>query len=164
MRATDNDGMVPQHSYALIPFRRKAGGIEVLIGHMGGPFWARKDVGAWSFPKGLPEATDSDGLAAACREFYEELGLEAPTDGFIELGDIKQSGGKVVTGWAVEADPNLAGFSPGAFSLEWPPQSGQIQDFPEIDRIAWASPDEAQRLLVTAQREFVLRLLQIVSR
>lgn len=150
-----------QHSYALVPFRRIDDRLEVLIGHMGGPFWARKDEGAWSFPKGLPESVDDDGLATARREFAEELGIEAPTEGFTELGDVKQSGGKVVTAWAVETDLDVMRFSPGTFELEWPPKSGRMQEFPEVDRIAWVSLDDATRLLVKAQREFLTRLTRM---
>jgi len=153
---------VPQHSYALVVFRRTAPELEVLIGHMGGPFWARKDEGAWSFPKGLPEPVDADGLATARREFSEELGLEAPADGFVDLGEITQSGGKIVTAWAVEADLGLDDFSPGTFSMQWPPRSGRTQTFPEVDRVVWASIDEARRLLVTGQRELLTRLLTSV--
>lgn len=150
--------MAAQHSYALVSYRRTDGGVEVLIGHMGGPFWARKDESAWSFPKGLPEPDDADGLATARREFTEELGIEAPIDGFIDLGDVKQSGGKTVTAWAVEADIDLSGFNPGTFEMEWPPRSGRVQEFPEIDRIAWVSFEGAARLLVKAQRDFLTRL------
>ena len=147
-----------QHSYALVPFRRVDGRLEVLIGHMGGPFWAHKDEHAWSFPKGLPESDDADGLATARREFAEELGIVAPTEGFTELGEVKQSGGKVVTAWAVETDLDITRFNPGTFELEWPPKSGRMQEFPEVDRIAWVRVDEAERLLVKAQCDFLLRL------
>lgn len=150
--------LVAQHSYALVPFHRVDGRLEVLIGHMGGPFWARKDEHAWSFPKGLPEPDDADGLATARREFAEELGIEAPTEGFTELGDVKQSGGKVVTAWAVETDLDVTRFIPGRFELEWPPKSGRIQEFPEVDRIVWVSLDDATRLLVKAQIAFLDRL------
>ena len=92
------------------------------------------------------------------REFAEELGLQAPTAGFVELGDVTQSGGKIVTAWAVETDVDLDDFAPGTFELEWPPRSGRVQTFPEIDRIAWVGPVDAHRLLVTAQTAFVDRL------
>lgn len=148
---------MPAHSYGLVPYRRVSGGFEVLIGHLGGPLWARKDERAWSFPKGLPEG-DEDPIDTARREFAEELGIAAPTDGLVALGDVKQSGGKIVTAWAVETDVDLDAFAPGSFEMEWPPRSGRVQAFPEIDRIAWVTPGDARRLLIAAQTAFVDRL------
>lgn len=145
-------------SYGLVPFRRSPAGVEVLIGHLGGPFWTRKDVGAWSFPKGLPEGEEQP-LQTARREFAEELGVAAPDDGYLELGEVRQSS-KIVTAWAVELDLDPADVEPGTFELEWPPRSGRVQEFPEVDRVAWVDPDVARRLLVTAQRDFVDRLVQ----
>lgn len=147
-------------SHALVPWRRRGDDVELLVAHMGGPFWARKDDGAWTFPKGLPEGDESP-LETARREFSEELGLPAPEAGFVEIGEVKQSGGKVVHAWAVETDLDPESVTPGTFEMEWPPRSGRTQEFPEVDRVAWVSPDVARRLLVTAQRAFVDRVLDL---
>jgi predicted NUDIX family NTP pyrophosphohydrolase len=139
---------MPKSSAALLLFRRHAG-LEVLIAHMGGPFWARKDAGAWSIPKG--EYTDEDPLAAARREFAEEMGTPAPDGEVIPLGVVKQSGGKVVTTFAVEGDFDLAGFRSNTFVLEWPRGSGTMREFPEVDRAEWVSVDVAREKLVKGQ-------------
>jgi predicted NUDIX family NTP pyrophosphohydrolase len=144
----------------MLLFRRTAAGVapEVLLGHMGGPFWARRDTGAWSVPKGEIEPGE-DPLAAARREFAEELGLPAPSGDLIELGEVRQPSGKVVTVWAVEADldPDLA--VPGTFDLEWPPGSGRLQSFPELDRVAWLPISVAAGKIVAGQRPFLDRLV-----
>lgn len=138
---------------------------EVLIGHLGGPFWAKKDDGAWSFPKGLIEA-DEDPLAAAQREFREELGFAVPDvsddSAFVDLGTSSASR-KEVRLFAVEADPDVLPFRPGLFEMEWPPRSGRSASFPEIDRIAWVGLDAAAAKLSAAQRPFVERLRALVS-
>jgi predicted NUDIX family NTP pyrophosphohydrolase len=142
--------------------RDGAGPLEVLLGHMGGPFWARKDDAAWSIPKG--EYLDGDDpLAAAKREFEEELGSAAPDVAYTELGGITQSGGKLVTIWAAEADFDPAGAVSNTFELEWPRGSGRIQSFPEIDRAAWFAPDVAKDKLVRGQRPFIDRLLDVIG-
>lgn len=123
--------------------------MEVLIGHPGGPFWARKDDGAWSVIKG--EYTDEDPLAAARREFREETGIEVPDGEAVELPKIVQKGGKVVTVFAVEADLDAGGLISNTFETEWPPRSGRMQSFPEIDRIAWFSVAQARVKLLAAQ-------------
>lgn len=138
-------------------YRTVDGRLEVLLGHMGGPFWARKDAAAWSVPKGEYE-DDETPEAAARREFAEELGLPAPDGTLLPLGDVKQSGGKTVTVWAVEGDLSPGDVVPGTFSLEWPPKSGRIQDFPEVDRVAWFDLDTAREKLVKGQRTFLDRL------
>lgn len=140
--------------------RTSAGDVELLVAHMGGPFWARKDEGAWSFPKGVVEPGEEP-LDAARRELGEELGVPAPPGPFVPLGEVRQSG-KTVVAWAVEADLDPADVVPGTFELEWPPRSGRTQAFPEVDRVAWVGPDDAVRLLVKAQRGFVPRLLDVV--
>jgi predicted NUDIX family NTP pyrophosphohydrolase len=128
---------------------------------MGGPFWARKDEGAWSIPKG--EYTDEETPeAAARREFTEELGLPVPEGPLRELGTVKQSG-KTITGWALEADLDPETITPGTFTLEWPPRSGRIQEFPEIDRAAWFDVDTARKKLVKAQQAFLDRLLGLLG-
>lgn len=132
-------------------------GAEVLIGHMGGPFWAGRDSAAWSIPKGEYEL-DETPEAAARREFTEELGLPVPDGELIPLGEARQPSGKVVTVWALEADldPALADF--GMFTMEWPRGSGVQQEFPEIDQVAWCPPEKAHERLVTGQRVFLERL------
>ena len=134
--------------------------MEVLVGHMGGPFWARRDDGAWSIPKGEYDS-DEDALAAAEREFAEELGIAAPAGARIELGEVRQPSGKVVTVWAVEAEVDLAGFQPGTFELEWPRGSRRIRTFPEIDRAEWFDLDTARVKLVSGQVAFLDRLAEL---
>ncbi|MDT4936316.1 MAG: hypothetical protein QOK11_4208 [Pseudonocardiales bacterium] len=129
---------------------------------MGGPFWARKDIGAWSVPKGEYEP-DEQPLAAARREFLEELGLPAPEGELIDLGEVRQSSGKVVTAWAVEGDLDPADVVPGTFEMEWPKGSGQLREFPEIDRVAWLDVDAARAKIVAAQRPFLDRLVGSVA-
>lgn len=149
--------MAAKRSAGLLVYRTVDGQLEVLLGHLGGPFWARKDAAAWSVPKGEYE-DDETPEAAARREFAEELGLPAPDGTLLSLGDVKQSGGKTVTVWAVEGDLSPGDVVPGTFSLEWPPKSGRIQDFPEVDRVAWFDLDTAREKLVKGQRTFLDRL------
>ncbi|HEX5533553.1 MAG TPA: NUDIX domain-containing protein [Actinomycetales bacterium] len=146
------------NSAGLLVYRGTDRGVEVLLGHMGGPFWARKDAGAWSIPKG-EYTSEEEPFQAACREFTEELGLPAPNGTAIDLGQVRQSGGKTVRAWAVEGQVDPAAVKPGTFSLEWPPRSGRKQEFPEVDRVAWFAPDEARAKLVRAQTAFVDRLV-----
>jgi predicted NUDIX family NTP pyrophosphohydrolase len=147
-----------QHSAGIVLFRRSSTGLEVLLGHMGGPYWEGKDGGAWSFPKGLLEDGE-EGPAAARREFAEELGLPVPDGPLVDLGAEKQRSGKVVTLWAVEGDLDVTAVVPGTFEMEWPPRSGRTQEFPEIDRAAWFAVDAARTKLVSGQRPFLDRLL-----
>ncbi|WP_300008848.1 NUDIX domain-containing protein [Pseudonocardia sp.] len=145
-------------SAGLLLFRRGSAGVEVLLGHMGGPYWARKDDGAWSIPKGEHEP-DEEAHAAAEREFTEELGHRPPSGDSRDLGTVSQRGGrKQITVFAREGDFDPAHLHPGTFDLEWPPRSGTMQAFPEIDRVAWFDLDTARRKLVAAQVEFVDRL------
>jgi predicted NUDIX family NTP pyrophosphohydrolase len=146
-----------KHSAGILLFRRTNGVIEVLLGHMGGPFFARKDVGGWSIPKG-ERNSDEDPLHAAHREFTEELGLPVPAGDLIELGDAKQAGGKIVTIWALAGDLDPARMVPGTFDLEWPRGSGRIQEFPELDRVSWFDLDTAGTKIVGGQRPFLDRL------
>jgi predicted NUDIX family NTP pyrophosphohydrolase len=125
---------VPKKSAGLLLFRRRDR-LEVLLVHPGGPLWAKKDEGAWSIPKGEIDP-DEDPLAAACREFQEELGSPVTGD-FVKLTPIRQASGKLVYAWAVEADFDPATFTSGTFSMEWPPRSGRQQEFPEVDRAEW---------------------------
>jgi predicted NUDIX family NTP pyrophosphohydrolase len=154
--------MAAKRSAGLLVFRRGPAGLEVLLGHMGGPFWARKDLGAWSVPKGEYEP-DEQPLAAARREFLEELGLPAPEGELIDLGEVRQSSGKVVTAWAVEGDLDPADVVPGTFEMEWPKGSGQLREFPEIDRVAWLDVEAARAKIVAAQRPFLDRLVGSVA-
>ncbi|WP_371650402.1 MULTISPECIES: NUDIX domain-containing protein [unclassified Streptomyces] len=149
--------MAEKRSAGLLLYRTAPSGVEVLIGHMGGPFWSRRDEAAWSIPKGEygPEETPE---AAALREFEEELGLPAPEGTRVPLGEARQAGGKVVTVWAVEADLDLTAVVPGTFTMEWPRGSGVQQEFPELDRLAWLAPAQASTRLVAGQRVFLDRL------
>ena len=149
--------MAAKRSAGIVLFRESAGGVEVLLGHMGGPFWARKDAGAWSIPKGECEP-DEDALSAARREFQEELGLPVPDGELVELGEVKQSGGKVVTAWALAADLDPALVVPGTFEMEWPPRSGTLKEFPEIDRAEWFDLVTAAEKIVGGQRPLLDRL------
>jgi predicted NUDIX family NTP pyrophosphohydrolase len=150
--------VVSKRSAGILLFRRTDGGqVEVFLGHMGGPFWARRDTAAWSVVKGEYEG-DEEPQAAARREFEEELGLPLPDGELIALGEARQAGGKVVTVWALEADLDPARVVPGTFTMEWPRGSGRRQEFPEIDRAAWLDLPEAGEKLVRGQRVFLDRL------
>src|SRR6476660_873192 len=151
-----SDRMAVKRSAGLLLFRRRSA-LEVLLAHPGGPFWARRDAGAWSIPKGEYDA-DETPLAAARRGFLEELGLPAPDGALIPLGEIRQPSGKLITAWAVEADLDPAAIVPGTFELEWPRGSGRVQTIPEVDRVAWFPPDEARLRIVEGQRPFLDRL------
>jgi predicted NUDIX family NTP pyrophosphohydrolase len=150
--------MAAKRSAGILLFRRKPH-LQVLIGHLGGPLWSRRDTAAWSIPKG-EYGPDETPLDAARREFTEELGLLAPATGFLELGTVKQGGGKQVTAFAAEGDLDLDQVVLGTFELEWPPRSGRIQVYPELDRVAWQDPEEARDRLIAAQREFLDRLVE----
>jgi len=145
-------------SAGLVLFReRDDGALEVLLGHMGGPFWARKDEGAWSIPKGELDPGEEP-LAAALREFAEELG-QAPPDGpVVELGEIRQKAGKRVIAFAVEGELDPAQIVPGTFELQWPPRSGRTQTFPEVDRVAWFDLETAAAKIVRGQVALLERL------
>ena len=139
-------------SAGILLYRRTDGGaIEVMIAHMGGPFWARKDNGAWSIPKGEIDDESDDPMQVALREFEEEIGRPAPAGEYRPLGDFRQSSGKIVTAYALEADMDVSSISSNTFGMEWPKGSGRIQEFPEIDRAGWFSADEARAKLVKGQ-------------
>ncbi|HEX2890326.1 NUDIX domain-containing protein [Vineibacter terrae] len=142
----------------LLVFRRASGTLEVLLAHPGGPFWARKDDGAWSIPKGIPESGEAP-FDTARREFIEETSLRAEGD-FIALDPVKQPGGKTVHAWAVECDLDIARFRSNTFKLEWPPRSGKVQDVPEIDRIAWFAAPQAAAKILKGQRPILDELLR----
>jgi predicted NUDIX family NTP pyrophosphohydrolase len=147
-----------KRSAGLLLFRHRAGLLEVLLGHPGGPYWAKKDLATWSIPKG-EYAEDETPLAAAQREFREETGYayEPP---FIDLGEVRQPGGKLVHIWACEGDAEPAALVSNSFEMEWPPKSGRMQSFPEFDRAAWFGVEEADRRILKGQRGFVERLVR----
>ena len=149
---------IPRRSAGVLLYRRAGRRLEVLLAHPGGPFWKNKDDGAWSIPKG-EYGENEDPLAAAKREFAEETGLSLPGD-FIPLGEVRQPGGKVVTAWAVEREFDVAQLRSNTFSMPWPPGSGKSQEFPEIDRVAWFSVDDARRRILKGQTELLDRLVQ----
>jgi predicted NUDIX family NTP pyrophosphohydrolase len=140
---------MPKTSAALLLYRHRES-VEVLIAHMGGPFWARKDAGAWSIPKGEHDS-DEEPLTAALREFTEEMGSPPPQGTPVPLGTVKQSGGKTVTTYAIAGDFDLAGFHSNTFEMEWPRGSGRVREFPEVDRAEWFPIDVAREKLVKGQ-------------
>jgi predicted NUDIX family NTP pyrophosphohydrolase len=137
-------------------YRRKPGRLEVFLVHPGGPFWAKKDLGAWSLPKGEYDESEQ-ALEAAKREFEEETGVVARGD-FLELGEVKQAGGKLVSAWAFEGDCEPGKLTSNLCQLEWPPRSGRLIEFPEVDRGAWFSIDEAKQRILKGQQPFLDRL------
>jgi predicted NUDIX family NTP pyrophosphohydrolase len=152
---------MPQRSAGILMYRRGGDGLEVLLVHPGGPFWAKKDLGAWSIPKGEYSAGEEP-LAVALREFEEETGAW-PQGDFQSLGELTQPSRKIVTAWAVEGDFDLTALKSNTFELEWPPRSGRKTFFPEVDRAGWFSVGEAERKILPGQREFIARLLRIVG-
>jgi predicted NUDIX family NTP pyrophosphohydrolase len=150
---------MPATSAGLLLYRRTPDGdLEVLVAHPGGPFWARKDEGAWSVPKG-EYAPGDDPLQTAYREFEEEIGLPAPPGRARPLGEVRQPGGKRVVAWALEADLDLAGAHSNTFELEWPKGSGKVREFPEVDRVAWVPLSVARTKLLRGQVAFLDLLL-----
>jgi len=148
-----------RQSAGLLVFRRRGTEVEVLLVHPGGPFWAKKDRGAWSIPKG-EHAPEEDPLNAARREFTEETG--AVVDGpFLPLRPVRQAGGKVVAAWAVEAEVDAATIRSNMFSLEWPPRSGRYVDVPEVDRAEWFPLSVAEEKIGVGQRPFLIELRRI---
>jgi predicted NUDIX family NTP pyrophosphohydrolase len=148
---------MPQRSAGILLYRRR-GGVEVLLVHPGGPFWARKDDGAWSIPKG-EYAEGEDPLAAARREFAEETGSQVQGEA-IALGAFRQSSAKIVDVWAVEGEFDPAGLESNTFAMEWPPRSGRTREVPEVDRAEWFAPEAAARKILKGQRPIVGALLR----
>jgi predicted NUDIX family NTP pyrophosphohydrolase len=149
-----------KESAGVLLFRGGAAVPELLLVHPGGPFWARKDLGAWTIPKGEPEVGE-DLRRCALRELGEELGPAAPplaAGDLIELGSVRQRGGKVVHAWAAEGEFDPAALSSNSFQLEWPPRSGRLREFPEVDRAEWFDPSEACRKILPAQAKLIERL------
>ena len=147
-----------QSSAGVLLYRRPGKSLEVLLVHPGGPFWARRDLGAWSIPKGEFDEGEEP-AAAARREFAEELGVELEGE-LSALGEVRQKGGKRVVGFAAEGDFEVTAIRSNTFEMEWPPRSGRRQAFPEIDRAGWFGADEAREKLIAAQAAFVDRLLE----
>lgn len=135
--------------------------IEVLLVHPGGPFWRNRDEGAWTIPKG-EFADDEEPLAAAKREFQEELGMTPPVGNYIQLTPIKQKNGKIVHAWAVNGDFDPATLTSNTFEMEWPPKSGRMKSFPEVDRAHWFSPDVAKQKMLFGQPALVDELLTLI--
>lgn len=153
--------MRAKKSAGLLLFRETAAGLEVLLAHPGGPFWAKKDDGSWSIPKG-EFADGEEPLAAAKREFEEEMGVP-PAGDFIPLEFLKQPSGKLVFAWALRSDFDPSRLKSNMFSMEWPPRSGRQQEFPEVDKAAWFGVEAARRKILKGQAGFLDQLLAIVQ-
>ena len=153
---------MPKRSAGILLYRRRDGAVEVLLVHPGGPLWASRDLGAWSIPKG-EYGQDEDPLAVALREFEEETGQRPPQADLVELGEVRQRGGKVVTAWAAPGDLDPAAITSNTFTLEWPPRSGSRREFPEVDRAGWFGAAEARDKLLAAQAELIDRLLGVLA-
>ena len=146
-------------SAGIVYYRGEGSSLEVLIAHPGGPFWQRRDLGAWSFPKGEADPRE-ELVAVARREFTEETGIEVSDETMIPLGTVTQRGGKIVHAWAVAGDADEESLESNSFTMEWPPGSGLEAEFPEIDRYAWATVEEANAKLNPAQVKFIERLVR----
>jgi len=157
--------MAAKHSAGVLLFRRRGEGVEFLLVHPGGPFWRRKDAGAWTIPKGQIEE-EEEPRACAIRELEEELGPAAELDPeqLIELGSIRQRAGKVVDAWAVEAEFDPAALDSNTFEMEWPPRSGEQQEFPEVDRAEWFDLERAREKILPAQAELLDRLVDLLAK
>jgi predicted NUDIX family NTP pyrophosphohydrolase len=153
---------MPSKSAGIVAFRRRHGTIEVLLVHPGGPFWRNKDLGAWSIPKGEYGAGEAPENVAR-REFAEELGIEMDRE-LLELGEIRQRGGKIVTAFATEADVDVANIRSNTFEIEWPPRSGKRQAFPEVDRAEWFELNSARLKINEGQKALLDRLETISGR
>jgi predicted NUDIX family NTP pyrophosphohydrolase len=150
-----------KRSAGILLFRNTIDGLQVLLVHPGGPFWAKKDAGAWSIPKG-EYVEGEDPLTAARREFAEETGIAVDGE-FAPLGELKQPGGKLVIAWALEGDLDVAAIRSNTFQLEWPPKSGRMREFPEVDAAAWLPIDAARSKLLKGQVEFLDRLTRLME-
>jgi predicted NUDIX family NTP pyrophosphohydrolase len=150
---------MPVRSAGILLYRRAAGELELLLVHPGGPYWARKDDGAWSIPKG-EHADGEDPLDTARREFEEETGTVPPPGELVALGEVRMRSGKRVSAWAAEGDLDANAVRSNTFTVEWPPRSGRMQEFPEVDRAGWFGVDAARRRLIPAQAAFVDRLVE----
>ncbi|HEY1177487.1 MAG TPA: NUDIX domain-containing protein [Phytomonospora sp.] len=153
---------MPRLSAGILLYRRDGDGLDVLIAHMGGPFWAKKDDGGWSIPKGEYD-TDEAPFAAAKREFAEELGSPPPEGDYLDLGQARVASGKLLTVFALEAAFDADAITPGTFTMEWPPRSGKQASFPEVDRAAWFDRATAAGKLVKGQVVFLDRLAERIA-
>ena len=158
----ESSGAVTRTSAGLLLYREREGRLEVLLVHPGGPFWAKKDEHAWSIPKGELGAGE-DPLRAALREFEEEIGVPAPDGEPLPLEPVRQPGGKRVLAWALRGDLDPARLKSNTFSMEWPPRSGRMATFPEVDRAAWFTLEEAARRIHKGQETLLARLKAIVG-
>ena len=158
--SSNYDHRVAARSAGILLHRRRGDTLEVLLVHPGGPFWARRDAGAWSIPKGEYEP-EEDALAAARREFAEELGIQAPDGEVASLGEVAQKAGKVVRAWAVAGDLDVATVTSNTFKLEWPPRSGKLREFPEVDRAQWFALDVARKKINPGQAALLDRLREL---
>jgi predicted NUDIX family NTP pyrophosphohydrolase len=152
----------PKRSAGILLYRLSGDLPELLIVHPGGPYFVRRDLGVWSVPKGELDGAE-DLLTAARREFEEEIGSPAPDTEVLDLGEVRQKNGKVVRAYAVEGDLDAAAVVSNTFEMEWPPRSGQVRRFPEIDRAEWCAPEVARQKLVPAQAAFVERLIEALE-
>ncbi len=152
---------MPKMSAGLLMYRRRRGILEVFLVHPGGPFWSKKDAGAWSIPKGEYDVGE-DPLAVAKREFREETGFQASGE-FIPLNPRKQPSGKLITAWAVEGDCDASAVQSNTFLMEWPPRSGREQEFPEVDRAGWFTLPGAKEKIIKGQSGFLEELAQILK-
>lgn len=156
-----------RQSAGILLYRTRPGNgvldVEVLLGHMGGPMWSSRDVGAWTIPKGGYDENE-DAFLAALREFAEEVGSDVPSPAprgeYLDLGEVQRASGKYVRAWAAPGDLDPAVARSNTFEVEWPPGSGRLVEFPELDRVAWFGPDDARHRIVTAQAAFIDRLLE----
>jgi predicted NUDIX family NTP pyrophosphohydrolase len=153
---------MPRLSAGLLLYRVVDRGVQVLLVHPGGPFWARRDAGAWSVPKG-EHAPDEEPRSAAEREFQEELGRPAPPGDRRPLGEVSQSGGKLVRAWAVDGDFDVESMQSNTFEMEWPRGSGRRRTFPEVDKAAWWPLEQAREKMVSGQRPFLDRLVALLA-
>lgn len=153
---------MPKISAGILLYRVRSGEIEVFLVHPGGPLWAKKDLGAWSIPKGLVDSGE-DPLQAARREFEEETGMNLPAGPATALQPVCQKTGKVILAWALEGDCDPSSLRSNTFSMEWPPRSGRTQEFPEIDRAAWFGIDEARQRITQGQAPLIEELRKMIS-
>jgi predicted NUDIX family NTP pyrophosphohydrolase len=149
-------------SAGLLLYRHHDGRLEALLVHPGGPFWRRRNEGAWSIPKGECAPGDTN-LSVALREFEEELGMPAPRSSITPLGSVRQAGGKVVHAWMARGEFDVSLLRSNTFDLEWPPGSGRMKQFPEVDRAGWFEIDEARRMILPAQSAFLDRLTALLA-
>jgi predicted NUDIX family NTP pyrophosphohydrolase len=148
---------MPKRSAGLLIYRRSAAGLEVMLVHPGGPLWSRKDAGAWSLPKGEYHA-EEDPLETARREFLEETGFPAPDGRPLPLGEARLPSGKIVTAWAIEGNLNIDVITSNSFTMEWPPRSGKICEFPEVDRAGWFTLEQARDKIQPGQLPLLEKL------